>query len=205
MANVKIVTPTGRTSFMKVYNAEPNMSGNANVFSLKLLFPKDMDMGWIKNAWAKACTEEFGNAAPTGLRPLFSVGNPYDDKGAIMDGDWKYGAVAEDKKELYESYRGHWVMGFTVGEAHPPTVVDEHKEEILDRSQFQSGDYARVVCELSSYIAKKFRTPQVSIRFAVVQKMRDGERFSGGMSKDTALEMLGDAPQPADNGLEGLM
>lgn len=192
MANVKLVTPEGRTSFMKIYKAEPNMNGTKNVFSTKLLFPKDMDMGWIKDAWTKACMEEFGTANPSGCRPLFSAGNPYDDKGAIMDGDWKYGAVPEDKKEMYESYRGMWVMGFTVDENQPPTVVDENKIEIINQADFQSGDYARIVCELSSYISKKFKTPQVSIRFNVVQKMRDGERFSGGMSTEASLDMLGD-------------
>lgn len=171
------------------------MNGTKNVFSLKLLFPKDTDMGWIRNAWDKACLEEFGTKSPSGLRPLFAVANPYDDKGAIMDGDWKYNSVNDDKKELYESYRGMWVMGFTVDENQPPTVVDEQKNEILNQSEFQAGDYARVVMELSSYMSKKFKTSQVSIRFNVVQKMRDGERYAGGMSTEASLDMLGDAPK----------
>ena len=183
----------------------PNMNETKNIFSLKLLFPKDMNMDWIKNAWAKAAQEEFNNPAPYNLRPLFSAGNPYDDKGAIMDGDWKYGVIPEEKKDQNESYRGMWVMGFTADELHRPMIVDENKNEVLDPSTFQSGDYARVVAELSSYTSKQFKTPQVSIRFSVVQKIREGEHFSGGMSKETALNMLGDAPSEAvNNDLDGL-
>ena len=194
MSNIRLVTPVGRLSFAKIYKAEPNMAGTANVFSLKLLFPKSMNMDWIKNAWEKAAMEEFGTTSPNGLRPLFSAGNPFDDKGAIMDGDWKYNSMSEDKKDTYESYRDHWVMGFTAEESQPPTIVDENKVEILDQSLLQSGDYARVVMEVSAYTSKKFRSPNISIRFNVIQKDRAGERFSGGMSKDTAMDMLGDAP-----------
>ena len=206
MADKKLVTPTGRTSFMKVYEAETNMAGTAKVYSLKLLFPKEMDMSWIENAWKHVCREEFGSENPRGLRPLFSAGNPYDDKGAIMDGDWKYNNVDGDKKEMYEAYRGHWVMGFTVPESNPPAVVDENKNEILDQGSFQSGDYARVAIQLSSYMSKKFRNPQVSIRFGAVQKVRDGERFGGGISQDQAVNMFDEVPtKDGDSGLGGLL
>ena len=204
MANKKIVTPTGRTSFMKVYVAESNMAGTAKVFSTKLLFPKDMDMSWIQNAWNKVCQDEFGTTTPPGLRPLFSAGNPFDDKGAIMDGDWKYDNVDPDKQDMYEAYRGHWVMGFTAPETTPPAVVDENKAEILDQSTFQSGDYARIACELSSYVSKKFKTPQVSIKFAAIQKVRDGERYAGGMGKEQAVQMFDDI-EPTTTSVDDLL
>ena len=200
MANKTLVTPVGQTSFMKVYKAEPNMAGTKNVFSCKLLFPKTMDMSWIKNAWDAVCMEEFGTLTPPGIRPLFSAGNPFDDKGAIMDGDWKYNSVAEGKKETYEAYRGMWVMGFTSDEGAPPAIVDEHKNEIINQAEFQSGDYARAAIELSSYTSKKFKSANVSVKFGALQKDRTGERFSGGMSTDRALEMFEDGSGSGDLG-----
>jgi len=189
MANVRFVTPEGRTSFMKIYEPEPNMKGDLG-YGLKLLIPKSVNMNWITEKWKQACREEFNNPSPSGVRPLFSAGNPFDDKGAIMDGDWKYNNVDEDKQEMYEDYRDHWVMNFWCPANMKPKVVDENKNEILDQSDFQSGDYARVVGEISTYTHKKLRTKQVSVRFKVVQKTRDGERFGGGMSTDAALDML---------------
>ena len=195
MANVRIVTPEGRTSFLKVFTPELNMKGDKKIFTTKILFPKSESMKWLSDAWQKACLEEFGSPNPTGLRPLVSKGNPFDDKGAVMDGDWKYEAVPDDKKELYESYRGHWVMGFSADEQYPPVVCDPDKNEILDQSEFQSGDYARIIMELSSYTSKKFRTPQVSVKFILIQKTRSGERYGGVVDKTAALSMLGDAPE----------
>ena len=189
MANVRFVTPEGRTSFMKVYAPEENLAGKS-VYSLKLLIPKSVNMNWIASKWKDACQEEFGTPSPPWLRPLFSAGNPFDDKGAIMDGDWKYENVDEDKKEMYEDYRGHWVMNFSSPADKKPKVVDADKNEILDQSEFQSGDYARVVGEISTYVSRKLKTKQASVNFKVVQKTRDGARFGGGMSTDAALDML---------------
>lgn len=199
MANKALVTPVGRTSFLKVFKAEPNMNNTANIFSLKLLIPKDADMNWITAPWTQVCLDEFGVASPANLRPLFSKGNPFDDKGAIMDGDWKYDNTPVDKKDAYEAYRGMWVIGLNAPENKPPAVVDENKVEIVNQADLQSGDYVRCVIELSSYTSKKFRTPQVSITLKAVQKDRAGERFGGGMSTDTAVDMLTGGDDALDN------
>lgn len=188
--NKAIVTPVGRTSFLKVFKAEPNMNGTANVFSMKLLIPKDASMDWIQNVWDEVCLGEFDRKSPSGLRPLYAKGNPYDDKGAIMDGDWKYDSVDVDKRDAYAAYKGMWVIGLNAPESKPPMVVDEDKNEILNTNDLQSGDYVRCVVELSSYMSKKFKTPQVSLLLKVVQKDRAGERFGGGMSTDSALDLL---------------
>lgn len=193
MANTAIVTPVGKTSFLKVFKAEPNMNGTANLFSLKLLLPKETNMDWIKTKWEEVCMDEFKTKTPGGLRPLFSAGNPFDDKGAIMDGDWKYDNTPVEKKDTYESYRGCWVFGLNAPEAKPPMVVGADKVEIMNQGDLQSGDYVRCVIELSSYTSKKYRTPQVSITLKVVQKDRTGERFGGGMASSTALDMLSSA------------
>lgn len=199
MASTSLVTPEGRTSFMKVFTAEMGLNTQAGKeFSVRLIIPKMQNMAWIQEAWDKVVAEEFGTV-PARLRPLFSAGDPFDDKGAILDGDWKYANVAADKQDMYEAYRGSWIIGFKAKEAYPPAVVDELKNEILNQAQFQSGDYARCVIELSSYMGKKPAVPQVSIKLVAIQKMRDGERFSGGISTDSALSMFGDAPGTMDD------
>lgn len=190
--NKAIVTPVGRTSFLKVFKAEPNMSNTKNVFSLKLLLPKDSNMDWIQNAWDEVALGEFKTKTPSGLRPLYSKGNPFDDKGAIMDGDWKYNSVDMDKRPTYESYKGMWVIGFTAPEERPPIIVDAAKNEIFNQGELASGDFVKCVVELSSYTSKKFKTAQISFTLKTAQKIRDGERFGGGMSSDAALDMLSD-------------
>lgn len=189
MANISLVSPVGRTSFMKIYQPDFTFDKKSKEFSVTMLFPKDMSMAWIQDAWDKVAIEEFGSADKVN-RPLFSAGNPFDDKGAIVDGDWKYNNADEPKKPLYEAYRGHWAMRFKSAEGKPPVIIDENKIEIINPADFQAGDYARIAMDLSSYRSKVYRNNNISVNFLVIQKDRVGERFSGGMSKEAALSMF---------------
>ena len=199
MASTTVVTPIGRTSFMKVYEPQQSMNGEME-YSLRLLVPKDdKDMKRLKDAWERVCLEEFRTPDPPGCRPFLSASDPYDDKGWIMDGDWKYNNTPDEKKDMYAAYQGHWVVSAKAKADYPPKVVDENKEEILDRSTFQSGDYARCVLELSAFTNKKLRRPVVSVKLLVVQKTGDGERFGGGVSPERAMAALDDLPGAADD------
>ena len=190
MANRTIVTPEGRLSFPHIYEPSEDLAGNL-VYSLTLLIPKNADPGIavLKQAWDACLEEEFGSTDVPDMRPFLSK-KPKEDKGWIKDGDEKYAATPADKKPEREYLRGMWIVPVKTPEEKKPLVVDENKNEIMDKSLLQGGDYIRCVLELSAYTNKKLRSPQLSVRLVVVQKTKTGKRFGGGVSADAALEML---------------
>jgi len=188
MASRTILTPEGRCAFMHVFEPSTDPFGGVS-YSVRLMFPKTMNMAWIEDAWKAVCIEEFKTATPPGLRPLYSK-DPEQDKGFIQDGDLRYQTAPIEKKPLYEAYRENWIVPLKTSPEAPPAVVGPDKVEIVDRSAFASGDYARAVIEVSAYTMKRLSKPMVSVRLRAIQKTRDGERFSGGVSASQAVEML---------------
>lgn len=192
MSNALYKTPEGRTSFMKIFKPEMNFNETGKEYSLRLLIPKSENLSDLKDLWNGLAEEVFDRKDIKRLRPLFSSGDPFEDKGAIVDGDWKYENVDDDKKGTYEAYKGCWVLTAKCQDKFPPAIVDAHKQEIMSEADFASGDYAIIVIEISGYLNKKLKSPQMSVRLKAVQKTREGERFSGGSSSGAALDMFDD-------------
>lgn len=205
-ASTVMASKVGRTSFMDVFESVDNYNKDGKVYQVTMLFPKSESMDWLQDKWDEVSKDCWPNGEKDGtfkrLRPLFSAGDPFDDKGAVIDGDWKYGNnVKEDKKSLYESYRGNWLVSFKVkDDGQPwnpvPQVVGEDKSPLAP-TDFVSGNNAIVVFELSAFEANG-RPIMGALKLRVIQRQPGGEPFSTGVSTSAAMDLL-------DGGTDNMM
>lgn len=155
---VRVTTPKFRVSFPHLH--EPaGMEGQEKKYSIVMLFAKDSDMTWAKQAIAQVMTERFG--ADKAKWPK-GVKNP------IRDGDSKESPMA--------GYEGAYFL--TARSKDKPGVVDAKCQDVLDvRNEVYAGCYARCTCAF--YYYDKAGNKGVGIALNNVQKLGDGERFSG--------------------------
>lgn len=188
---LSVITPIGRTSFMHVFRPADKFGGNGKEYSLTLLFPKSfVNEGKFKpleDAYATVTRNALSPKLCKVVRKLFG-----GEKPILKDGDERYAkADAQGKGDTYAAYQDCYYL--TVSAEKQPAVVDQRKEEIIDPGAFQSGDYGRAVLEISSYVSKNYG-PQVSLKLLVVQKVRTGDRFGGGVSTEAAISALEEEP-----------
>lgn len=170
---VKLTTPRFRASFPHLH--EPaGMEGQEKKYSIVMLFPKNSDMTWAKNAITATMTERFGTDKtkwPKGLK------NP------IRDGD--------DKETPLAGYEGSFYL--TARTKDKPGAVDAKCNDILDvRTELYAGCYARAT--VAFYYYDKAGNRGIGIALNNIQKLADGEKFSG---KSNAKD---DFDAPADEG-----
>ena len=101
-------------------------------------------------------------------------------KNPLRDGD-------EEKDD--ENYAGCWFINANSNENRPPKIVDRHCNDVLDQEEVYSGCYANVKVGLFSYSASGNRG--IGAGLETIQKVRDGERLSGGNNLD-GFEVLTD-------------
>lgn len=155
---IKVTTPKFRVSFPHLH--EPaGMEGQEKKYSIVMLFAKDSDMSWAKNAINQCMTERFGADKakwPKGIK------NP------IRDGDAKESPMA--------GYQGAYFL--TARSKDKPGVVDAKCQDIIDvRNEVYAGCYARCTCAF--YYYDKAGNKGIGIALNNVQKLADGEKFSG--------------------------
>jgi len=155
---VKLTTPRFRVSFPHLH--EPaGMEGQEKKYSVVMLFAKDSDMSWAKNAITTCMTERFGSDKakwPKGLK------NP------IRDGD--------DKESPLSGYADHFYV--TARGKDKPGCVDAKLNDIIDvRSEVYAGCYARAT--VAFYFYDKAGNKGIGVALNNLQKLGDGEKFSG--------------------------
>lgn len=101
-------------------------------------------------------------------------------KSPLRDGD-------EEKDD--ENYAGCWFLNATANENRRPRIIDRACNEVLDQDEVYSGCYANVKIGLFAYSASGNKG--IGAGLEVIQKVRDGERLSGGNSTD-GFEVLDD-------------
>ena len=101
-------------------------------------------------------------------------------KEPLRDGD-------EEKDD--ENYAGSWFINANANADRRPRIIDRACNEVLDQDEVYSGCYAKVKAGFFSYSASGNRG--IGAGLEVIQKIRDGERLSGGNSLD-GFEALSD-------------
>lgn len=176
MANVKVLTPEGRFHWLHVFEATDNFKGTAKEKSLTLLIPKSANVSDLEKARDAAAKEEFNGKIPGPLRKIIGGQKP-----VLKDGDEYYETRDDDKKDMYEMYRGHWVLNVTCPEAQALRVLGPDGGDIYDPADLYNGCYGRVVINLSAYTAKTRPDfpggPMLSVKLLGLRKTRDGELF----------------------------
>ena len=105
---------------------------------------------------------------------------PKNLKSPLRDGD-------EEKDD--ENYLGCFFLNANAAENRSPRIIDRACNEVLDQEEVYSGCYANVKVGLFAYSASGNKG--IGAGLEVIQKVRDGERLSGGSSLE-GFEVLTD-------------
>lgn len=173
------VSAIGRVSFPSLF--EPSEYLGRRTFNCTLLFPKDHEFITKLRAEVDAAIKEKWGAKI-----------PKDLKLPIRDGD----EVAEEKEERTEC-KGHYVVKFTCNENRRPGVIDQNKDEIMDKSKVYSGCYGRVSYSVYAYVHEETKAKGVRLTLQNFQFAKDGERFDGSTDAASDFDEL-----PSEGGNE---
>lgn len=155
----KVITPKFRASFVKVWKPEAFDEGQDAKYSIVMMFTKGTDLSKLKAAATAAKDDKWGNKPPKKLETPFKDGDDMDRE------------ECEDMIVVRASSK------------HKPGVVGiDPRVPITDETEFYSGCYARASLQAFAYDYKGMKKG-VSFALNNVQKLEDGEAFSGGGSK----------------------
>lgn len=173
MAN--LVTPKFRVSFPKVFKAEINKLNGKAEYSVVALFSKGEDMKALNAAVDAAINEKWPDLAkrPKNLRM------PLRDQG--------------EKAKEGQLPAGHaeGAMFLNLKSKNKPGVVDENVQPIIDESQFYPGCYA--IASVSVYAYDQAGNRGVGIGLTNIQKVADGEPFSGRPTAEATFKPVAQA------------
>ena len=170
-------TPVGRACFAHVFEPTQNDAGEER-YSMMLVFPEDTDLEPMKRKIRKAIKEQFvGKKVPANFRS-----DPFRDNS--------------EKEHLGEPFTSPGTFISAVSK-YQPGVVDRNLNELLDRSDFDSGDYARMSINLFFYNTKG--NQGISFGLQNIQKAKDGKRLSGGRPARDDFDKMDDDDFPDDD------
>lgn len=180
----KVITPEFRVGFPRVFKAHAVNEGGEEKFSIVCLFPKGADLSKLKAAAKAAAVEKWGDKIPKKLR------SPFKDSGEKSE----YDGFDED------------CINISPASKYKPGLVDENVEPIIVETDFYGGCYARASVNAYAYQHPK-GGPGVSFGLLNVQKLRDGDPFSGKSTPEEDFDAVppapeGDAAPPAGDGDE---
>lgn len=164
-------------SFPHVFKPHAAFEGQEAKFSLTMLFTKNTDLSQLKRAAQTAIIEKWGadkTKWPKNLRMPFRDGN--------------------EKQDL-QGYEN--TIYVTTSSKMKPGIVDNQLNKIEDETVFYAGCYARAT--LIAFAYDKAGNKGVSFSLQNLQKLRDGESFSGRRQAETEFEVVEDGSNDAAN------
>jgi len=179
-AGITIVTPKFRVSFPKVFKPEFNKLAKRDEYSVVALFELDQDISAIKDAAMKAAKEAWGDNPKKWPKKWK---NPLKDQGEREKEDDK-GVM-----QLPDGYTKGATM-ITMKSKNKPGVVDQQKKEIVDESEFYAGCYARANVYINVFNVEDGLNQGISISLNHLQKVADGEPFSGRRKAEDSFEAI---------------
>lgn len=163
----QVLTPEFRVSFPAVFQPKAAAEGQEPKYSIVMLFPKTTDLTPLKAAVRAAIVEKWGADQakwPKGLRLPFRDGSEKD----------------------YEGYEN--VTFCTASTKNRPGLVDQNVQPIINAEEFYGGCYARAT--IAAFAYDKAGNKGVSWGLRNVQKMRDGEPFSGRTKPENDFDAI---------------
>ncbi len=160
----KVITGKCRLSYAHVWEPSSIAEGAKAKYSACIIIPKS-----DKATLAKVDTAVKA-AIQDGIKSKWKGKKPPDSKMKLplRDGD--------DERPEDEAFRGCWFLN--ANSEKQPGVVDLARNEITDRDEVYSGCYCRF--SLMFYPFSVNGNTGVAVGLNGVQKVRDGERLSGG-------------------------
>ena len=179
--STKVVTPKFRVSFPHVFEPQVNQDSGKKQYSIVMLFEQDADLSELKKIAKEAKVEKWADKPPANFQTPFKDGNTKDYSG-------------------YED-----TIFINAKSISSPGIVDESKQPILDREEFYAGCYARAT--ITAYAWTYMGKHGVSFGLQNLQKMNDGEPFSGKTKAEDDFETIAVADEDGTaelNSVEGL-
>ena len=162
---IRLTTPEFRVSFPNVFKAKAAFENQPAKFNVVMLFDKGTDISEIKKAARQAAKDEWGDKPPKNLKSPFKDGDEKD----------------------YDGYENTIFINATSNQK--PGLVDGNCQAIIDENDFYAGCYARAIITVKAY--NKPTSKGVTCYLQHIQKIRDGEPFSGRGKAEDAFDKIG--------------
>ena len=160
----KVTTPEFRVSFPALFEAKLNTLSGKEEYSIQMIFEKTADLAPLKLMAKNCAIEKWGDKIPEKLRSPFRDGDEYND-------------TADNQRVELEGK-----VFINSKSKQRPGLVDGALQAIIDQSDFYGGCYARATVRAYAYDTKGNRG--VAFGLLNVQKLRDGEPFSGKLKAE---------------------
>lgn len=173
-----VTTPMFRVSYPQVFEAKLNELSKKAEYSVVALFPKGTDLSGLEKAAKEAMVKRWGvdpKKWPKNRR------SPFRDQ-------------VEREKENDEGLKylpdGHeaGAIFMNLKTKNRPGLVNASCKPILDETEFYAGCYARAAVVAYAYDAAG--NAGVAFGLQHIQKLKDGEPFSGRVSLEQAFSPL---------------
>jgi len=162
----KITIKNVRFSYAHVFEPSAINDKSEKKFSVCLLIPKKDKDGIAK------IEQAIEAAIEKGLVSLFGGKRPKNLKLPFRDGD--------EEREGKPEYAG--MMFINATSKSRPSVFDESVERIIDPEEFYSGCYGSA--SVNFYAYDKAGSKGIACGLNGVQKLKEGERLSGGAATE---------------------
>lgn len=180
----KVVTPKFRVSFPAIFKPKAFDTSQEAKYSLTMLFDEDIDLAKpadgqnnsLKRAAFNAAAEKWGPDKakwPKGLRMPFRDGNEKSSTG----------------------YEG--TIFVNASSKTQPGLVDKNLRPILNETDFYAGCYARA--EVIAYAYDKMGNKGIGFSLQNIQKLEDGEPFSGRKAASSVFDKVSDGSDDEDS------
>tara|TARA_R110002020_G_scaffold368536_2_gene580347 strand:+ start:6042 stop:6572 length:531 start_codon:yes stop_codon:yes gene_type:complete len=161
----RVVTPTFTASFPNLF--EPSgFEGTEPKYSVTMLFDKDVELDELKAACLAAIEKKWPEASS----------RPKNITMPMLDGDEKLDSNGDPRPEFANKK-------YAVTKAkmsHPPKVVDQSLQPILDANDIYGGVQLRA--SVTAFGWSFGGKHGVSLGLNHIQKMGDGDKFGGSVS-----------------------
>lgn len=181
----KVTTPKFRASFVWAFKPQPPMEGSQGEpkYSVTMLFDaaarKTPAYRALHDLAVAAAKEKFGDKLKPDPKGAFGLGWFHGLRYPIRDG--------AEKSEL-DGYEG---MTFAPATSKmQPGIVDQQLNRIISEDDFYSGCYARAT--VTAYGYDKAGNKGVAFGLQNLQKLGDGERFSGRVAAEDDFDSVDD-------------
>jgi hypothetical protein len=163
----KVTTPEFRVSFPNVFRAA-SYDGGEPKFNVSMIFSKKADLAAMKAIAKAAVKAKWGDKPPSNLK------NPFRDG---------------TEKEHLDGY-GPDTIFVGASTKSRPGLVDKSLNPIIEEDEFYAGCYARATISAFCYDVKGNKG--VSFGLHNIQKLRDGESFSGRVAAEEDFDKVDD-------------
>jgi hypothetical protein len=160
----KILTPKFRVSFPNIFKPSSFGEGEPK-YSVTMLFEKGADLSKMKKLMNKTIKEKWGSNPPKKMKKPFRKGSEKDLEGYDDD-----------------------TIFVTCSSKMPVGLVDRDRQPILSESDFYAGCYAHAT--VTCYSWDNNFGKGVAFGLQNIQKLEDGEPFSGRSNPEDDFEVL---------------